>query len=219
MIVSARVMAVASAAAITALPMLCAGPAWGHAAALSSSPAEGAVLSAAPAVVRVTFNESITSGSSPLAVVKASGSVVSTRSRIVGMSATASMATKAKGRYALVWDIVSEDGHRVQQARGFSVGKPDPAARTETLQFSGVSTTLSGTRVGTRTLRLPSAYAKAIGEVQWRHSKISAPFVWKVNAGTARGMLPFPGTYSVLIKVYLSATAAKTLIGTVRITA
>ena len=207
------VMAAAIAAAITTAPT----PALAHASAVAVSPAQGAVLTSSPSLARVNFNESVTGGSDAVRVVNSAGKTMSSAARVVGSIATAPVSRLSAGRYAVTWNVVSEDGHRVTQASGFSVALRDPVAEPVTLSLSGRSIDLSGDRVGTRTLALGGTLKRAIGQVEWRFPGMSAPFVWKLSAGRATGMLPFAGTYSVTIRAYSSATSSTTLTGPVRI--
>ena len=216
---SAAMVAAALAAATIGLPALTSPPASAHASVVSRYPAEGAVLASTPSVARVTFNESVTGGSDALQVVNSSGAVMSASPRVSGGSVSTSVSRLRPGRYALVWRVVSEDGHPVTQASGFSVGRADPAASAVTVRLSGTRVTLSGNRVGTRSLALDDALRGAIGQVEWRFPGLSAPFTWPLSSGRARGMLPFAGTYSVVIRAYTSATSSRTLVGTVRIQA
>lgn len=213
-----QVMAAAAAAAITAVPLLLPLPAWAHAAPVTRFPAEGAVLIASPASVRVTFNETVAGGASALQVLTRTGAVKSSAARVTGSTVSASVpSTLPAGRYALVWNVVSEDGHPVSKASGFSVKRPDPPASSTTLRLSGQTVTLSGDRVGWRTLTLGGTLARSIGEVEWRFPGIPAPFSWTLSSGRAQGMLPFAGTYSVVIRAYTSATSSKVLTGSIRI--
>ena len=210
-------MAAALAAAITAIPLLSPPPALAHASAISRYPAEGAVLSLSPSVARVTFNESVSGASDALRVVDSRGAVLSSTARVSGAMVSAPVSRLSPGRYALVWKVRSEDGHEASQASGFSVARSDPFASPRSVRLSGVSVGLSGDRVGTRTVTLSGSLSGAIGQVEWRIPGVSAPFVWNLSSGRARGMLPFAGTYSVTIRAYTSATSSKVLSGRIRI--
>lgn len=212
-----RVMAVASAAAITGAPLLLAAPALAHASPVSRYPTEGAVLAASPSSVRVTFNEPVSGGTDALQVVTRSGAVKSGSARVTGSTVSAPVSRLTPGRYALVWKVASDDGHPVHQASGFSVGRADPPASPTTVRLSGEAVTLSGDRVGTRSFALGGTLVRAIGQVEWRYPGLAAPFVWSLSSGKARGMLPFAGTYSVTIRAYTSATSSRVLVGSIRI--
>ena len=207
------VVAAVLAAATTLAPL----PAWAHASAIATSPGQGVVLTSSPTTARVTFNESVTGGSGALRVVTSSGRTMSSAARLTGIVVSAPVSRLTAGRYALVWDVISEDGHRVSQASGFSVTLRDPVSAPVTVTLSGSPVALSGDRVGTRSVTLAGSLKRAIGQVEWRFPGMSAPFVWKLSGGRASGMLPFAGTYSVTIRAYASATSSTTLTGSVRI--
>ena len=105
----------------------------------------------------------------------------------------------------------------IGNARGFSVRLADPVSAPQTVTLSGTSVGLSGTRVGTRSLKLKGELRRAIGQVTWRLPGFPEPFEWSLAKGKARGMLPFPGTYSVTVAAYSSASSVRTLTGVIRI--
>lgn len=210
------VVAASMLAATTALALVCAGPAWGHARVVSSSPAEGANASSITSA-RITFSESVSGSASALRVLTSSGVTLSGPARVTGSSVTASVRLTSAGRYALVYRVISADGHTVSNALGFSVRLPDPPSAKATVRLSGTSVGLSGTRVGTRTLRLRGELRKAIGQVSWRLPGFPEPFTWSLSKGRARGMLPFAGSYSVTVTAYTSASSTRMLTGVVRI--
>jgi methionine-rich copper-binding protein CopC len=205
-------------AATTAVTLIPAAPAWAHARAVSTSPAQGAVVSSLTSV-RATFNESVTGGSDALRVLTSSGRSLSQPARVSGSFVTATLARAlSAGRYALAYRVTSEDGHVISNALGFSVRLADPASSPTSFTLSGTRVGLSGTRVGTRTIELKGDLRKAIGRVTWRLPGFPAPFEWSLSGGKAKGMLPFPGEYSVTVTAYSSATSQRTLTGVIRIT-
>lgn len=205
-------------AATTAVALVTATPAWAHARVVSTSPAQGAVVSSVTSV-RVTFNESVRGGSDALRVLTSSGRSLSQPARVSGSVITAALpGALPAGRYALAYRVVSDDGHAVSQAVGFSVRLADPVARPTSATLSGVRVGVSGTRVGTRTIELTGDLRKAIGRVTWRLPGFPVPFEWSLSQGRATGMLPFPGTYSVTVTAYSSATSERSLTGVIRIT-
>jgi methionine-rich copper-binding protein CopC len=203
-------------AATTALSALSASPAWAHARVIASSPAEGSVVSSLT-TARLTFNESVSGTSSALRVLTSSGATLSGPARVSGSSVTAPVRSINAGRYALVYRVTSADGHVISNARGFSVRLADPVSAPQTVTLSGTSVSLSGTRVGTRSLKLKGELRRAIGQVTWRLPGFPEPFEWSLAKGKATGMLPFPGTYSVTVTAYSSASSTRTLTGVVRI--
>ena len=204
-------------AATTVSSLLSAGPAWAHARVIASSPGEGSVVTSVSSA-RVVFSESVSGGGDALRILTATGGSLSQPARVSGSVVTAS-ATSAlpAGRYALAYHVTSEDGHVIGNARGFSVRLADPVSAPQTVTLSGTSVGLSGTRVGTRSLKLKGELRRAIGQVTWRLPGFPEPFEWSLAKGKARGMLPFPGTYSVTVTAYSSASSVRTLNGVIRI--
>jgi len=200
----------------TAVSLIGAGPASAHARVVSSSPAEGANINSL-STARVTFNEAVTGSTTALRVVNAAGVAVSGAARVSGSSVSASVPSLAAGRYALVYRVTSADGHVIANALGFSVRRADPPAKPVSLRLSRDKVSMSGIRVGTRTVRLSGALRNAIGQVTWRLPGFPESFEWNLSRGKASGMLPFPGTYSVTITAFASASSTRTLTGTVRI--
>lgn len=214
---SPLVVAAGLLAATTALSVLSAAPAWAHARVVSSSPGEGTVVNSLT-TARLTFSESVTGTAYALRVLNSAGETLSGPARVSGASVTAAVRSAPAGRYALVYRVTSADGHTVANAVGFSVRLPDPSSTPNTLRLSGESVRLSGTRVGTRTLRLGGDLRRAIGQVTWRLPGIPEPFTWSLAKGRATGMLPFAGSYSVTVTAYTSASSTHTLAGVIRIT-
>ena len=200
----------------TALSALSASPAWAHARVIASSPAEGSVVNSLT-TARLTFNESVSGASSALRVLTSSGATLSGPARVSGSSVTAPVRSINAGRYALVYRVTSVDGHVIANSIGFSVRLSDPPSSATTVRLSGESVGMSGTRVGTRTLRLRGDLRNAIGQVAWRLPGIPEPFTWSLAKGRAKGMLPFAGSYSVTVTAYSSASSTRTLTGVVRI--
>lgn len=118
---------VAAALAICAL----APTAAGHAVLLSSVPADGAVVRAAPPVIELVFSEPVESVGARVRVIGADGGAVSTdapvtRGRTLSVAPTA---TVPEGTVTVAWSVISADGHRVDGAVAFAVGAPSgPAA-------------------------------------------------------------------------------------------
>ena len=203
-------------AATTALSVLSAAPAWAHARVVSSSPGEGSVVGSLT-TARLTFSESVSGTASALRVLNSTGISLSGPARVSGASVTAAVRTTSSGRYALVYRVTSADGHVIANALGFSIRLPDPPSSPSTVRLSGESVSLSGTRVGTRTLRLRGDLRRAIGQVAWRLPGFPEPFTWSLANGRATGMLPFAGSYSVTVTAYASASSTRTLTGVIRI--
>lgn len=102
------------------------GPAHTHASLLTADPADGAVVAAAPASLRLTFNEPVTP--LRLALVPPDGAVsglnrFSLRNGTIAIEAPADL---GEGTHVLTWRVVSQDGHPVGGAVIFSIGAPGP---------------------------------------------------------------------------------------------
>jgi copper transport protein len=99
------------------------GAAFAHASLVDSNPVDGAVLSAAPSTITLTFDEPV----SPLVLTLVEGSGTSSKvtSRVEGNNVIVDVPpTAVKGSYVLSWRVVSLDGHPVKGSVVFSVGAP-----------------------------------------------------------------------------------------------
>lgn len=123
----------------TAITLLCglalllgAGVASAHTRLLSSDPADGTSLDAAPSSVSLEFNETMQADFSTITVigpdgtayqsgaVAADGAVVSTEVAALGPA----------GRYEIGYRVISEDGHPVTGSVAFTLTAAGPAAAT-----------------------------------------------------------------------------------------
>ena len=88
-------------------------PAEGHASLVSSKPADGSQIAAAPATVELTFSEDVDSGF--IGVTAPDGSTVkASEPRIDDATMSADLAASDQhGRYTMAYRIVSADGHPV----------------------------------------------------------------------------------------------------------
>jgi copper transport protein len=105
-----------------------AAPAWAHAELVSSSPANGARLEAAPDSIQLTFTESVDLVDGGLRLLDGDGTAVTTSQPVAsGHRVTWPMPPNlARGAYVVTWRVVSSDGHPVDGAFAFGVGA-DPA--------------------------------------------------------------------------------------------
>jgi copper transport protein len=112
-----------------------------HASLLRSTPAEGAVVQAAPAEIALGFSETV----APLVVELLAPGGGSTRLNAKAAGADlviAWPASPAAGTYLLSWRVVSSDGHPVAGVLTFSVGSPSamppkaPELNDKTLHFA-----------------------------------------------------------------------------------
>ena len=103
---------------------------------VSSSPANGAMIAALPAAVVLTFEEPPAAGYTKVRVVNATGHAVGTAvPTTAGSRVTLALpAHQPAGRYAIVWSVLSDDGHPVNGVVRFTVRTaptPSPAATSK----------------------------------------------------------------------------------------
>lgn len=119
----ARLLAVP--AAVGALLILLAPPAWAHAGLVGTDPADGQVLAEPPAAVTVTFTEPIRLADSGNQLLDAAGdqvpATVLARDDTVVFAPDAPL---ADGSYIVSWRVISVDTHPVAGGILFSVGQP-----------------------------------------------------------------------------------------------
>ncbi|MBN9010376.1 MAG: copper resistance protein CopC, partial [Rhizobiales bacterium] len=113
--------------AALAILVLQTAAAFAHAALVSSDPADGAVLAAAPSRLVLTFNEPV----SPLflRLVDDQGQTTQLSYHLEGTAVVVDApGAVSKGSHALSWRVISEDGHPVGGSVLFSVGAPSAGA-------------------------------------------------------------------------------------------
>jgi methionine-rich copper-binding protein CopC len=103
--------------------LLAIAPAAAHSLLLESSPAANSALAAAPAALRLRFNNRIEKRLSRLRLVNEQG-----QGRELGVAAdgaadwlTAPLPALAPGRYRVEWQVLSTDGHVVSGRFAFTV--------------------------------------------------------------------------------------------------
>jgi len=123
-----RLLAAALVAVVTLL--LGASPALAHTRLVSSDPADGASLSAAPEAVSLTFSENIEAEFATVGVVGPDGRnyQAGQLSAADGVVRTAVSPLGPAGRYEIGYRVVSDDGHPVQGVVSFTLTTPGPAA-------------------------------------------------------------------------------------------
>ncbi|GAA5160700.1 MULTISPECIES: copper resistance CopC family protein [Amycolatopsis] len=145
---SLKALAVAGAAA--ALVVGAAPIAQAHNVLVSSDPAKGASIAAAPAQVRLVFNEPVDNGPNEISVTGPDGSSRWDTGPTTVSGATVSVGLRnlgPAGVYTVNYHIVSEDGHPVSDAFAFTLttagtGTPTtPAAATPTVAAATTATT------------------------------------------------------------------------------
>jgi copper transport protein len=121
--------------------LLCsARPAGAHADLVSTDPAQGAVLTTAPARVLLTFDEAVRGVPDGVQIFDAQGALVAARTSVTGAELAVDLAgPSGHGTTVLTWRVVSDDGHPISGALTFSVGAPTtPAVATPAGDPSGV---------------------------------------------------------------------------------
>src|SRR3954468_18032481 len=110
-----------------------ASEAYAHASLVKASPADGAVVPVAPAVLSLTFNEPV----SPLVIrlIGPDGASIEPGA-VVAENETVTVTAPAllqRGTYVLSWRVISSDGHPVGGSLLFSIGAPSaqPAAEAD----------------------------------------------------------------------------------------
>ena len=101
-----------------------AGAASAHAELESSTPADGSVVKTAPTSISLQFSEGVSVRPDGVRVLDASGARVDkSKAKADGSVITVPVGTLAQGSYLVSWRVISADGHPVQSAFTFSVGK------------------------------------------------------------------------------------------------
>ncbi|MBB6380405.1 methionine-rich copper-binding protein CopC [Pseudonocardia eucalypti] len=119
-----RAVLVVALALLTVLGV--ATPAWAHAKLQSSSPAQGASLSAAPTQVTLTFGESVRPARNPITVTGPGGAAWTVGPATVAGPVVSAPVTPAgpAGAYVLTYRVVSDDGDPVTGAVRFTLTVP-----------------------------------------------------------------------------------------------
>ncbi len=97
---------------------------WAHATLVRSVPANETVVAAAPASVRLVFDDDVRVGSGIKAIRNGGGSVLAGKPRVVsGRTLVVSLrAGLPDGDYTVLWRVVSDDGHTIAGVTAFGVG-------------------------------------------------------------------------------------------------
>jgi copper transport protein len=107
---------------------------WGHAGSTATSPVDASQLDSAPTEISVTLTEPITLSADPLKLIDSSGASVALSTPVTtpegnGTVLSASPVTElADGWYAVVWRVVSADGHPKTGSFTFRVGTANAEA-------------------------------------------------------------------------------------------
>lgn len=101
------------------------GPAAAHATLVSSDPADGAVLSAAPSTMTFTFDETVSLPDGGVQVFDADGNTLDVSATARDAVVTVDLPDRMRtGTYVVTWRAVSGDGHPIAGSVTFSIGGP-----------------------------------------------------------------------------------------------
>lgn len=110
---------------LSGVGVLTASPAAAHATLISTDPPEGAVLTAAPEQVVLTFDESVIGDPGGTTVFDAAGHEVASSAAVRGPRLVVDLDEEVgDGTLVVVWRLVSDDGHPLGGSLRFSVGAP-----------------------------------------------------------------------------------------------
>ena len=122
------------AALAAALVLAFASPAAAHATLVDTDPDEGAVLDAAPDVVRFTFSEPVRSVSDGVRVFDATGADVASSARTRDDELLVTLDEEVgDGTLVVAWRVVSVDGHPIAGTLTFAIGAPSPEVHVPAL--------------------------------------------------------------------------------------
>lgn len=130
--------------AAAALVGLSCSPAAAHDSLVSTSPADGATVSATPDQIVLTFNEPAVAVGTEIVVAGPDGQVQQGRPRLVENTVRqAVMPGAPAGRYTVTWRVTSDDGHPVSGTFAFTSTAPGatPSRGTPTAATTDPSTT------------------------------------------------------------------------------
>jgi len=97
-------------------------PAFAHAFLRHAEPGAGAILSASPKKIMLTFSEKLEPVFSGVAVTDRAGRSVEAGAVVVGGNAmTVGLRPLAPGNYRVAWHAVSVDAHRMEGSYSFAV--------------------------------------------------------------------------------------------------
>ncbi|WP_197522230.1 copper resistance CopC family protein [Occultella aeris] len=146
-----RALAVSAVALFLGLT-LHASAAQAHDVLLSSAPADGETLSAAPTEVRLAFNNDILDLNAAIVLTDAEGTVLTEEAPVVDGTEVALPLPDGvpAGVWTVTWRVVSSDGHPISGAYEFTVDAPvvttvEPTDSTEPLEPTDSDTTATGT--------------------------------------------------------------------------
>lgn len=175
------------------------GVAHAHADVERITPVSGQVLRTPPTSITIRFSEPVRVDAATL--IDGDGalraSTVRTDGTLVTITPNAPLA--AEGTLTATWQVTSDDGHVVNGAAAYVLGRPAKTGAAQRLAAQpSIPMTLSGSRPGRLTLTIGAKGAR--GEVEWTSAALPAPITWRIRptgrTASAVGVLPLPGTWT-----------------------
>lgn len=194
-------VAVAIVIAALAAVIGAAAPASAHASLVDAQPADGAIVSTAPAQVQLRFSEAVEVSLGAIRVLDAQGKELRVGRPRHGDDDTVvlvDLPSLGNGTFVVAWRVVSADAHPVGGAYTFSVGKPSAAA--------------SSLGALTRTPRASTAVGWAYGVVRWC---AFASLLVLVGAGAFVALLWPAGAANRRVRTLLWVSAVVALVSSV----
>jgi methionine-rich copper-binding protein CopC len=191
-------------------------PAYAHADLIRSTPSNGSVIAKAPSTIRITFSEAVTLDDS--SILDSSGSVEPSKGSMNGAVLTLTPASTLRpGITTALFTVTSDDGHQVDGAISFVIGKAPTRGAAQRLNTSpAIVTTLSGSHPGALTATF--ANKATSGEVMWTSPSLKGSLTWPVHAqgktSQALGVLPFAGSWTMQATLISSKGALVITTGT-----
>lgn len=146
--------------------LMVAAPAHAHSELLSSTPADGEVLTSAPPMISLQFNEAISPAGLQVVAQGPQGSVELGTPVIDGATVQVPWPSDAVGGdYRVAYRVVSADGHPIDGSIGFSY--PVVTATAETPAASPEPTDLGASALATQDLAASTTEDSADGGFPW----------------------------------------------------
>jgi len=166
---SGRLRLVALAiAALSALPVALAAPAFAHSGLETSNPADGAVISEAPASISLTFDEELLADADSISLNRADGTNV-TSANVQPIGKTVELPWPADlpaGDYQAAYRVVSADGHPVTGAITF-IFAPATAVASSSPASAGASASPAAQPGGSAVAIAENAEPESTGGAPW----------------------------------------------------
>ncbi|MGE9806906.1 copper resistance CopC family protein [Janibacter sp. G1551] len=122
-------IALLAALVLFAATLATAGPASAHARLVSSSPEDGAHLTAAPVQIMLTFSEQIGTSFATVEITKGGTSAAKGKPQVEGSRVFQEVdPTMAEGDWEVSYRVVSADGHPISGTYSFVLGESDGAS-------------------------------------------------------------------------------------------